>query len=100
MAQAKGYRGMRKNVFRRAKEAVLRAGNFAFRDRRVKKRDFRRSWILVINNACRLNGLKYSEFIYGLKKASIEIDRKVLAEMARNDAPSFREIVKKVKAKA
>ncbi|KKQ86804.1 MAG: 50S ribosomal protein L20 [Berkelbacteria bacterium GW2011_GWA2_38_9] len=96
-AQTKGFYGQRKNIFKQAKEALLRAGNFAYRDRRVKKRDFRRQWIHTINAACRMNGIKYSEFIYGLKKANIELDRKILADLAENNQNAFVEIVKQVK---
>ena len=96
-AATKGFRGMRKNVFRRAKEALLKAGNNAFRDRRVKKRDFRHSWISTINIACRQNGIKYSEFIHGLSKIQINLDRKVLADLAKNNQLAFADLIKKVK---
>ncbi len=96
--QAKGFRGRRKNVFRIAKEAVMKAGQYAYRDRRAKKREFRALWITRINAAVRECGLSYSVFMNGLKKASIEIDRKVLAEMAVNDAAAFGKIVEQVKA--
>ena len=96
--QAKGFRGRRKNVFRIAKEAVMKAGQYAYRDRRAKKREFRALWITRINAAVRECGLSYSVFMNGLKKASIEIDRKVLAEMAVNDAAAFSKIVEQVKA--
>ena len=79
---AKGFRGARSKLFRSATEAVDRALNYAFRDRRVKKRDFRALWITRINAASRLNGLSYSRLIHGLKRASIEIDRKILADLA------------------
>ena len=95
---AKGFRGRRKNVFRIAKEAVMRAGQYAYRDRRTKKRVFRHLWIARINAASRGLGLTYSKFMAGLKKASIEIDRKVLADMAVNDPAAFGSIVEKVKA--
>ena len=95
---AKGYRGRRKNVFRIAKQAVMRAGQYAYRDRRTKKRVFRHLWIARINAASRGLGLTYSKFMAGLKKASIEIDRKVLADMAVNDPAAFGSIVEKVKA--
>ena len=90
LALAKGFRGRRKNVFRIAKQAVMRAGQYAYRDRRTKKRVFRQLWIARINAA--------SRFMAGLKKASIEIDRKVLADMAVNDPAAFGSIVEKVKA--
>jgi large subunit ribosomal protein L20 len=95
---AKGYRGARSKLFRSATEAVDRALNYAFRDRRVKKRDFRSLWITRINAASRLNGLSYSKFIFGLKKANVEIDRKVLADIAVSDPNGFVEIAKLAKA--
>ena len=95
---AKGYRGARSKLFRSATEAVDRALNYAFRDRRVKKRDFRGLWITRINAASRLNGLSYSKFIYGLKKANVEIDRKVLADIAVSDPKGFSEIAGVAKA--
>ena len=98
LALAKGYRGRRKNVFRIAKQAVMKAGQYAYRDRRNKKRVFRRLWIARINAASRSFGVTYSRFMAGLKKASIEIDRKVLADMAVNDPAAFGSIVEKVKA--
>jgi len=98
LALAKGFRGRRKNVFRIAKQAVMRAGQYAYRDRRNKKRVFRRLWIARINAASRSAGLTYSKFMAGLKKASIDIDRKVLADMAVHDPAGFSGIVEKVKA--
>jgi large subunit ribosomal protein L20 len=95
---AKGYRGARSKLFRSATEAVDRALNYAFRDRRVKKRDFRSLWITRINAASRLNGLSYSKFIFGLKKANVEIDRKVLADIAVSDPKGFTEIAGVAKA--
>lgn len=95
---AKGYRGARSKLFRSATEAVDRALNYAFRDRRVKKRDFRSLWITRINAASRLNGLSYSKFIFGLKKANVEIDRKVLADIAVSDPKGFSEIAGVAKA--
>ena len=95
---AKGFRGRRKNVFRIAKEAVMRAGQYAYRDRRTKKRVFRQLWIARINAASRSMGITYSRFMAGMKKASIDIDRKVLADMAVNDPAAFSSIVDKVKA--
>ena len=86
---AKGYRGARSKLFRSATEAVDRALNYAFRDRRVKKRDFRSLWIVRINAASRINGLSYSKFIFGLKKADVQIDRKVLADIAVTDPKGF-----------
>lgn len=99
LAQAKGYRGRRKNVYRVAKQAVMRAGQYAYRDRRNKKRVFRALWITRINAATRELGMTYSVFINGLKKASIELDRKVLADMAVMDKPAFAAIVQQVKAR-
>jgi len=96
---AKGYRGARSKLFRSATEAVDRALNYAFRDRKVKKRDFRALWITRINAASRLNGLSYSKLIHGLKKASVEIDRKVLADLAVSDPRGFTEIASIAKAK-
>ena len=90
---AKGYRGARSKLFRSATEAVDRALNYAFRDRRVKKRDFRALWITRINAAARTNGLSYSRLIHGLKVAKVEIDRKVLADLAVSDPGAFTEIV-------
>jgi large subunit ribosomal protein L20 len=95
---AKGYRGRRGNVFRIAKQAVMRAGQYAYRDRRNKKRTFRALWITRINAACRELGVTYSVFIAGTKKASIELDRKVLADMAVNDKAGFAAIVAQAQA--
>jgi large subunit ribosomal protein L20 len=95
---AKGYRGARSKLFRSATEAVDRALNYAFRDRRVKKRDFRSLWIVRINAASRLNGLSYSKFIFGLKKADVQIDRKVLADIAVTDPNGFAQIATLAKA--
>ena len=89
MKQAKGFTGGRGKLYRTAKEAVDRSLAYAFRDRRVRKRDFRKLWIARINAAARLNGMSYSRFISGLKKSNIEINRKVLAEMAVNDSEGF-----------
>jgi large subunit ribosomal protein L20 len=98
LALAKGYRGRRKNVYRVAKQAVMRAGQYAYRDRRNKKRVFRALWIARINAAARQHGVTYSVFMNGLKRASIELDRKVLADMAVTDKPAFAAIVNQVKA--
>jgi large subunit ribosomal protein L20 len=98
LALAKGFRGRRKNVYRIAKEAVMKAGQYAYRDRRNRKRVFRRLWIARINAASRSLGLTYSKFMAGIKKASIEVDRKMLADMAVNDPAAFGSIVDKVKA--
>ena len=85
LALAKGFRGRRKNVYRVAKQAVMKAGQYAYRDRRNKKRDFRRLWIARINAAARELGLTYSQFINGMNKAGITLDRKVLADIAVHD---------------
>lgn len=98
IALAKGYRGRRKNVYRVAKQAVMKAGQYAYRDRRNKKRVFRALWIARINAAARINEMTYSQFMNGLKKAFIEIDRKVLADLAVFDKPAFSAIVAKAKA--
>lgn len=98
IAQAKGYQGARKNVFRVAKQAVIRAGASAYRDRRQRKRQFRALWIVRINAAARECGLSYSRLINGLKKAEISIDRKVLADIAVFDKAAFAEIAERAKA--
>ena len=95
--QAKGYRGRRKNVYRIAKEAVMKAGQYQYRDRRQKKREFRALWIARINAAVRELGLTYSAFMNGLKKASIDIDRKVLADLAVHDKAAFGKIAEQAK---
>jgi len=97
LALAKGYRGRRKNVYRIAKQAVMRAGQYAYRDRRNKKRTFRALWIIRINAAVRQHNLSYSVFMNGLKKANIQIDRKVLSDIAIVDPAGFKTIVDKVK---
>ena len=96
--KAKGYRGRRKNVFRVATQAVTKAGQYAFRDRRQRKRQFRVLWIARINAAARECGLSYSRFMNGLKKAAIEIDRKVLADIAVYDKAAFAALAEKAKA--
>jgi large subunit ribosomal protein L20 len=98
LEKAKGFRGRRGNVFRIAKQAVMKAGQYAYRDRRVKKREFRRLWIARINAAAREAGMTYSKFMAGLKKAAIDIDRKVLADLAVRDKPAFGRIVEQAKA--
>ncbi|GAA5174486.1 50S ribosomal protein L20 [Modicisalibacter zincidurans] len=98
MKQAKGYYGARSRVFRVAKQAVIKAGQYAYRDRRQRKRQFRALWISRINAAARQNGLSYSRFIAGLKQAGIEIDRKVLADLAVHEKATFTVIVEKAKA--
>lgn len=89
LALAKGYRGTKSKLYRSAKESVERALNFAYTGRKLKKRDFRRLWIVRINAACRLNGLKYSQFMHGLKVAGVELDRKVLADLAVKQPEAF-----------
>ena len=98
LALAKGYRGRRKNVYRVAKQAVMKAGQYAYRDRRQRKRQFRQLWIVRINAGARENGLSYSKFMNGLKKAAIEIDRKVLADLAVFEKAAFAQLVEKAKA--
>ena len=95
---AKGYRGRRSNVFRVANEAVMKAGQYAYRDRRQKKRQFRALWIARINAAARECGLSYSVFMNGLKKAAIEVDRKVLADIAVFDKDAFAKLAEQAKA--
>ena len=90
---AKGYRGSNSRRFRAANQQILKSLSYAYRDRRVKKREFRKLWIARINAAARMNGMSYSAFINGLKKAGVEINRKILAEMALNDDQSFKELV-------
>ncbi|MEL6896538.1 MAG: 50S ribosomal protein L20 [Planctomycetota bacterium] len=96
--RAKGYRGGRGTLTRTVKETLLRAGAYAFRDRRVRKREFRRLWITRISAAVAEHGLRYSQFIYGLKKANIELDRKTLSQMAIEDKAGFAEVCKVVQA--
>ena len=98
IARAKGFRGRRNNVFRIANEAVMRAGQYAYRDRRNKKRDFRSLWIVRIGAAARLNGLNYSQLMHGLKLAAIELDRKVLADLAVHQPESFAEVAAQAKS--
>ncbi|ABK37115.1 50S ribosomal protein L20 [Aeromonas hydrophila] len=98
MKAAKGYYGARSRVYRVAVQAVTKAGQYAYRDRRQKKRQFRQLWIARINAAARQNGLSYSRLINGLKKASIEIDRKILSDIAVHDKLAFTALVEKAKA--
>lgn len=98
LKQAKGYRGRRKNVYRVAVQAVTKAGQYAYRDRRQRKRQFRALWIARINAGARECGLSYSRFMNGLKKASIELDRKVLADIAVFDKATFAALAEKAKA--
>jgi len=95
---AKGYYGMRSRCYRVAKQAVIKAGQYAYRDRRQKKRQFRALWIVRINAAAHLHDLTYSQFIHGLKLANIQLDRKVLAEMAVNDKAAFEMVAKAARA--
>ena len=99
LALAKGFRGRRKNVYRVAKQAVMKAGQYAYRDRRNKKRVFRRLWIARINAAVRELGLTYSQFICGMTRAGIGLDRKVLVDIAVHDKEAFAAIVEQAKAK-
>jgi large subunit ribosomal protein L20 len=98
LAKAKGYYNARRKVFRAAKQAVIKAGQYAYRDRRTKKREFRALWITRINAAARTHGLSYSQFINGLLKAGVTIDRKVLADLAVHDAAAFGVIAEQAKA--
>lgn len=95
--QAKGYYGARSKVYRVAKQAVIKAGQYAYRDRRQKKRQFRALWIVRINAAARQCGMSYSRFMEGLHKAGLEIDRKILAELAYNDEPAFAALVEQAR---
>lgn len=95
--KAKGYRGGRGNLLRTVKETLVRAEQYSYRDRKVRKREFRKLWIIRINAACRERGLRYSEFINGLNKAGIELDRKTLSEMAIQDPSGFDAVVSQVK---
>ncbi len=95
---ARGFYSGRRKHFRKAKEQLERSLVYAYRDRKRKKRDFRRLWITRINAACRLNGISYSKFIYALNKANIDLDRKILADLAYNDATAFTKVVENAKA--
>lgn len=98
LAKAKGYYGARSRVFRVAKQAVIKAAQYAFRDRRLRKRDFRALWIIRVNAAARAHGMTYSTFMNGLKKSAIEIDRKILSEIAIHDKAAFTALVEQAKA--
>ena len=98
LKRAKGYFGSKHRLYKTAKEQLMHSGQYAFRDRKQKKRDFRKLWITRINAACRENEISYSRFIEGLTKAGVEVNRKMLSEIAINDAASFAEIVKTAKA--
>src|SRR5690606_4004880 len=97
LEQAKGYRGQRSRLYRKAKEQSLHSLNYAYRDRRARKGDFRQLWITRINAAARANGMTYNRFIQGLKAAEVEVDRKILAELAVNDATAFTALVELAK---
>jgi len=97
LARAKGYRGQSSKSYKRAKEAVMHADRYAYRDRRNRKRDFRRLWIVRINAAARKEGLSYSQFMHGLREAGIELDRKVLADIAVRDPETFRRFAEKAR---
>jgi len=99
LEQAKGYSGRRKNTYKVAKQAVIKAGQYAYRDRRQRKRQFRSLWIMRINAAAREHGLSYSRFIDGLHKAEIDIDRKMLAEIAVNDRNAFAQLADQAKSR-
>ena len=96
---AKGYRGAKSKLYRIARQAVMKSGNYAYVGRKLKKRDFRKLWIARINAAARMNGLSYSKFMFGLKQAGINLNRKVLADMAVNDANAFNALCEQAKAK-
>ena len=98
LEQASGYRGQRSRLYRKAKEQVTHSLGYAYRDRRAKKGDFRRLWIQRINAAARANGMTYNRFIQGLKAAEVEVDRRILADLAVNDAPTFAALVEIAKA--
>lgn len=100
LKKAKGYYGARSRVYRVAKQAVIKAAQYSYRDRRQKKRDFRSLWIIRINAAAREHGLSYSRFMNGLSKAGIEVDRKVLAQIAIEDSAAFAQLVEQAKAAA
>lgn len=98
LVQAKGYYGRRKNTIRIARQAVEKAGQYAYRDRKAKKRNFRALWIVRINAATRMEGLTYGQFMHGLKLAGVELDRKVLADLAMHEAEVFKTLVKQAQA--
>ena len=98
LEQAKGYRGRRKNTIKVARQAVEKAGQYAYRDRKVRKRTFRALWIQRINAAARLNGLSYSQFVHGLSQAGVEVNRKILADIAVRDPQAFSAVAEQAKA--
>lgn len=97
LEKAKGYYGARSRTFRVAKQAVIKAGQYAYRDRRQRKRQFRALWILRINAGCRMHGLTYSRFIHGLELANVKVDRKILSELAVNNPETFLAVVEQAK---
>ena len=99
LKQAKGYRGAKSKLYRVAREAVMKSGQYAYVARRLKKRNFRSLWIARINAACRLNDISYSKFMFGLKTAGVNLNRKVLADMAVNDVDGFNQLVATAKSK-
>jgi len=100
LAKAKGYTGSRRVRYRAAKEQVMHSGNYAYRDRRDRKAQFRRLWIARINAACRANGISYSRFVHGLQRAGVEVDRKILPDLAVRDPKAFASLVEQAKAAA
>jgi large subunit ribosomal protein L20 len=100
LERAKGYRGDRSRSYKRAKEALLKADSYAYRDRRNRKRDFRRLWITRINAAARREGMTYSEFMHGMRAAEVDLDRKVLADIAVNDPDTFRRFAERAREAA
>ena len=97
LARAKGYRGLKKNTYKRAKEQVMKSLTYAYRDRRTRKRDFRRLWITRINAAARREGMTYSQLMHGLQTAGVELDRKLLADLAVRDADAFRRFAQRAR---
>ncbi len=97
LEQASGYWGLKSKTYKKAKEQVMKSGNYAYRDRRNRKRDFRRLWIVRINAGARLHGLSYSQLMHGLKLAEVEVDRKILADLAATDPPAFGAIAERAK---
>lgn len=98
LGQAEGYWGRKKSNFKIAHEQVMKAGQYAFRDRRQKKRDFRQLWIARLSAACRANGIKYAQFIHGLKEAGVQVDRKILSDLAITEPAAFASLVERAKA--
>jgi large subunit ribosomal protein L20 len=97
LEQASGYFGLKSKTYKKAKEQVMKSGNYAYRDRRARKRDFRRLWIIRINAGARQHGLSYSQLMHGLKLAEVEVDRKILADLAATDPPAFGAIAERAK---